>query len=258
VKTQLGNCSGRMHLPGRHISDPELLYVIRSMPVAGLGTALVTRLVLDGNSITSVEQLPWPPSLTHISLRHNLLTSVASARWPPQLRCLHLDSNAIQHASAPPAAPPTPSSSSSSSSSSAAAAAAVVPRSHALASQWPLHLTVLDLGRNKLSAPACAHRPCCVTRSSNAPSHSHVRCLDALQQLLPCSALEQVCLYNNAFDKLQLHTALLARGYPQPPVQRLQDDMNALPLIRSVVWGLCCGGVVLRGGCAATAERAGP
>ena len=105
-----------------------------------------------------------------------------------------------------------------------------------------------------LTAPAASpllRRPCCVARSSNAPSHTHVRCLDVLQQLLPCSALEQVCLYNNAFDKLQLHTALLARGYPQPPVQRLQDDMNALPLIRSVVWGLCCVGVVLRGGCAA-------
>ncbi len=53
-----------------------------------------------------------------------------------------------------------------------------------------------------------------------------------LEQLLPCSALEQVCIYNNAFDKLELYTALLARGYPQPAVQRLQDDVNALPLVR--------------------------
>jgi hypothetical protein len=53
-----------------------------------------------------------------------------------------------------------------------------------------------------------------------------------LEQLLPCSALEQVCIYNNAFDKLQLYTALLASGYPQPAFQRLQDDVNALPLLR--------------------------
>jgi hypothetical protein len=56
--------------------------------------------------------------------------------------------------------------------------------------------------------------------------------VDVLEQLLPCSALEQVCIYNNAFDKLELYTALLARGYPQPAVQRLQDDVNALPLVR--------------------------
>ncbi len=60
------------------------------------------------------------------------------------------------------------------------------------------------------------------------------RCVDVLEELLPCSALEQVCVYNNPFDKLELFTALLTRGYPQPAAQRLQADMNALPLVRFV------------------------
>jgi hypothetical protein len=57
-------------------------------------------------------------------------------------------------------------------------------------------------------------------------------CVDVLEELLPCCALEQVCIYNNVLDKLELFTALLARGYPQPAAQRVQADMNVLPLIR--------------------------
>ncbi len=138
VQTQLSNCSGRMHLPDRFISDFEFLYIVRCLPVgAGLCTPLITRLMLDCNRITSVDDVPWPLSLTHISLRHNLLTSIAGARWPPHLRCLQLDSNSIQYAPAP-------------TSSSAAAA----PREKPSVTLWPLHLTVLDLGRNRLSAAA--------------------------------------------------------------------------------------------------------
>ena len=59
------------------------------------------------------------------------------------------------------------------------------------------------------------------------------RCVDVLQELVHCSALEQVCIYSNLFDKLELYTALLARGYPQPAMQRLQDDVNAVQLVRS-------------------------
>lgn len=57
--------------------------------------------------------------------------------------------------------------------------------------------------------------------------------MDVLQELVHCSALEQVCIYGNSFDKLELYTALLARGYPQPAMQRLQDDVNAVQLVRS-------------------------
>jgi hypothetical protein len=39
-------------------------------------------------------------------------------------------------------------------------------------------------------------------------------------------------VYNNAFNNLELFTALLAKGYPQPAIQRLHTDMNALPLVR--------------------------
>jgi hypothetical protein len=146
VQKQLNNCSGRMHMPDRFISDFEFLYLVRRLPVgAGLSTPLVTRLMLDGNRITSVEDVPWPPSLTHISLRHNLLTSVTNARWPPHLRCLNLDSNAIQLAAQVPP-PPT----------STTNAATTTPLPHAAVALWPLHLTVLDLGRNKLSGNACA------------------------------------------------------------------------------------------------------
>lgn len=140
VQMQLSNCSGRLHLPDRYISDFEFLYIVRCLPVGtGLCTALVTRLMLDGNRITSVDDVPWPPSLTHISLRHNMLTCVSNARWPPHLRCLHLDSNAIQRAAPPPPAE--------------FCTAASQPRG--TVTPWPLHLTVLDLGRNKLTGVAC-------------------------------------------------------------------------------------------------------
>ena len=216
VQTQLANCSGRLHLPSRFISDAEFTYIVRSLPLAGLCHALVTRLVLDGNKITNVHDLPWPPSLTHISLSNNLLTSVAGVRWPPHLRCLNLSCNAIHCAACTSSAsspPPPPLS--------------LPPSRPPLLPAWPPHLTVLDLGGNTLSGSACVgplyqpHFPY-IFRS----------CVDVLEELLPCCALEQLCIYNNVLDKLQLFTQLLARGYPQPPPQRLQADMNVLPLIR--------------------------
>jgi Leucine-rich repeat (LRR) protein len=117
-----------LHLPSRSISDAEFLFILRSMPAAGGCYALITRLTLDANKISSINHVPWPLSLTHISLSHNLLTSVAGDLLPPHLRCLHLDSNAIQSVSA---------------------------SSSPLLNSWPSHLTVLDLGRNMLSGCAC-------------------------------------------------------------------------------------------------------
>jgi hypothetical protein len=192
VQMQLGNCSGRLHLPCRFINDAECLFILRAMPLTGVCLALVTRLVLDSNKITSVHELPWPPSLTHISLSNNLLTSVQDVRWPPHLRCLKLDCNAIECAA------------SSSSSSSSSPPSRGAPRDGC----WPTHLTVLDLGRNNLSGSAC---------------------VEALEGLLPGLALEQICIYNNKFSVLELFTALLAKGYPQPTMQQAQNDMNAVP-----------------------------
>jgi hypothetical protein len=118
--------------------------------------------VLDANKITNVDDVPWPPSLTHISLSDNLLTSVAGVCWPPHLRCLLLHSNAIQFASSSTAAAAAPAA------PAAAAVSAAAPQRHRArvpaVSLWPLHLTALDLGRNQLSAAACvglASQPPC-------------------------------------------------------------------------------------------------
>jgi hypothetical protein len=151
VQTQLGNSGGRLHLPWRFISDAEFHYIVRALPVKGLCQALVTRLVLDGNKITNVDDVPWPASLTHLVLSNNLLTSVAGVSWPPHLRCLLLDCNAIHCASSYISAPLPP-----------AAAPPPPPPPRACpppANPWPLHLTVLDLGRNKLSGHACVASP---------------------------------------------------------------------------------------------------
>jgi hypothetical protein len=226
VQTQLGNSSGRLHLSCRFISDAEFHYIVRAMPVAGLCQALVTRLVLDGNKITNVADVPWPASLTHLVLSNNLLTSLVGVSWPPHLRCLLLDCNAIHTASSSSASPPA-----------AAAPPPPPPLPHASpppSTPWPLHLTVLDLGRNKLSGHACvAPRRGRLCRIS-LPLFSYIcrRCVRVLEELLPCRALEQVCVYNNCFDKLELFTALLALGYPQPAALQLQADMNAQPLVR--------------------------
>jgi hypothetical protein len=92
------------------------------------------------------------------------------------------------------------------------------------------------LGRNKLSGLACVqlHRNrISVVLHNQFFFNMRCRCVDVLQELVHCSALEQVCIYSNLFDKLELYTALLARGYPQPAMQRLQDDVNAVQLVRS-------------------------